>query len=81
MTLNSEITVKSSSNQFYSGAVFVVKLTNNLLVVNNIADDIDRNFEKFHKKHFIPSQIVKMIPNGMKNACRYFIATAYCPTP
>ena len=65
MTLTSEITIKNSSNQFYSEAAFVMNLTNNLPLVNNIADSIDRNFKTYHEKRFIPSEIVKMIQNGM----------------
>ena len=62
MTDNYKITMKTALN---SGAIFIIKLTNNLSLVQSISDSIDRNFKKFHKKNFIPSEIVKMIPDGM----------------
>lgn len=71
MTVDSEIIVKNSLNRFHSVATFIIKLTDNLSLVNNIADSIDRNFKKFHEKHFIPSEIVKMIPNGTYRILMY----------
>lgn len=66
MIVSSKITVKDTfNNQFYSAATFVVKLTNNLSFLDTIVDDIGRNFEKFHEKHFMQSEIIKIVPDGV----------------
>lgn len=65
MADSSIITVKSTLDQFYSGVVFVVNFTNNLSSIDNVTDSIVRNFEMFHKRQFTPSEIVKMIPDGI----------------
>ena len=58
-----EITMKNSSD--LSGTILVMELTNDLLVVQNISDSISRSFRMFHERDFIPSEIVKMIPDGI----------------
>ena len=67
MTVNSKITMKNTFNQFYSMATFVVKLTNDLSLLDTVADDIGRSFERFHEKQFMQSEVVKMIPDGVQD--------------
>ena len=52
-------------NAWDSGAIFIMQLTNDLSLVQDISDSIDRHLERFHKKNFIPSELVKIFPNGM----------------